>query len=111
MKKIIKTIKNSKNVAIFGHVSPDADCMGSMSALRLALQQIGKRAKIYVDTNKTADYYTLFDFDESFNADINASEFDLLICTDVAAKRMLGKYYEEFSKFSNYQWKLKVQLK
>lgn len=101
MKEIIKVIKKSKSIAIFGHISPDPDCMGSMSALSLALNQMGKQTKTFVDTNKTADYYTLFDFDDSFNADINVREFDLLLCVDVAAKRMLGKYYEAFSKFPN----------
>lgn len=101
MKNIIKQLKKSKNVAIFGHISPDADCMGSMSALSQILAQIGIKSHMFVDTNKEPEYYELFNFDNSFNEDIKIEEFDTLIAVDVATKRMLGKYGEAFCNFGN----------
>ena len=56
---------------------------------------------MYLDTNKEPEEYELFNFDKSFNEDINIEDFDTLISVDVATKRMLGKYGDAFEKFSN----------
>lgn len=101
MKNIIKIIKKSKSVAIFAHISPDPDCMGSMFALNLILNQLGKKTHMFVDTNKPPEYYELFNFDKTYNEDINVKEFDTLIAVDVATKRMLGKYGNAFEDFKN----------
>ena len=45
--EVLNLIKNAKNVAIVTHVRPDADCLGSASALKGALLQLGKTADIY----------------------------------------------------------------
>ncbi|MBR4745166.1 MAG: hypothetical protein IK070_00450, partial [Clostridia bacterium] len=47
--ELVEAINNSNNVAIFIHVRPDGDCIGSGIALKLALEQIGKHADIYCD--------------------------------------------------------------
>lgn len=101
MKEIIKQLKKSKSVAIFGHISPDPDCMGCMKALSLMLNQKGIKTHVFVDTNKDPQDYEIFDFDKTFNEDIKIEEYDTLIAVDVATKRMLGKYGEVFSNFNN----------
>ena len=42
--EIAKILLNAKAVAVIGHVDPDGDCLGSMYALTLALQALGKTA-------------------------------------------------------------------
>ena len=101
MKNIIKILKKSKRVAILAHISPDSDCMGSMSALSLILEQKGIQTHMFVDTNKSPESYPLFDFDKSFNEDMDVTLFDTLITVDVASKRLLGKYGNSFVDFKN----------
>lgn len=40
-------LKNSTRVALFSHVSPDGDCIGSMLALGIALRTLGKEVYYY----------------------------------------------------------------
>lgn len=101
MKNISKTLKKSKSVAIFGHISPDPDCLGSMQGLAEMLRQKGINAKVFVDTEKTAQDFPLFGLESDFNGDLDLSLFDTLIAVDVATKRMLGKYGEQFMAFEN----------
>ena len=101
MKKIKKILKKSKSVAIFGHISPDPDCMGSMQALALILSQKGIKADTFIDTDKDCQEYPLFNFNNNFNKDLDTTKYDTLIAVDVATKRMLGKYGDQFALFEN----------
>lgn len=101
MKNIAKQLKKSKSVAIFGHISPDPDCMGSMSALGEILKQKGINVRLFLDTNKEPEAYELFNFNKNYNEDINVEEFDTLISVDVATRRLLGKYGDAFINFKN----------
>lgn len=40
-------LRKASEVALFSHVSPDGDCLGSMLAIGLALEQMGKRVEFY----------------------------------------------------------------
>ena len=101
MKHITKALKKSKVVAIFGHISPDPDCMGSMQGLANMLRQKGMQVDVYVDTDKDCSEYSVFDFDANFNIDLDVNKYDTLITVDVATKRLLGKYGDAFESFEN----------
>ena len=101
MRKIAKALKKSKSVAIFVHISPDPDCMGSMQALALMLGQKGIVADVYVDTDKSHTDFPVFNFNETFNQDIDITKYDTLITVDVASSRLLGKYGDIFTSFEN----------
>lgn len=47
IKFIASELRKAPEVALFSHVSPDGDCMGSMLALGLALKKIGKKVLLY----------------------------------------------------------------
>ena len=47
LSEIAKIIKKSKTFFIAGHVKPDGDSLGSVLALRSALNRIGKKAAVY----------------------------------------------------------------
>lgn len=44
---ITSELRKAPEVALFSHVSPDGDCMGSMLALGLALKKMGKKVYLY----------------------------------------------------------------
>lgn len=41
--ELLTAVKSAKRVALAGHVTPDADCLGSLGALHLALPELGVR--------------------------------------------------------------------
>ena len=45
--KIIEVLRKAPSVALFSHVSPDGDCIGSMLAMGLALEKMGKEVSFY----------------------------------------------------------------
>ncbi|AFM42423.1 exopolyphosphatase-like enzyme [Desulfosporosinus acidiphilus SJ4] len=46
-KEIIEVLRKAPSVALFSHVSPDGDCLGSMLALGLALETMGKKVAFF----------------------------------------------------------------
>ncbi len=98
MKQVLKQLKKSKSVALFGHISPDEDCLGSTCALSQMLNQKGISTKIFVDTDKKVEDFPLFKLEKDFNGELKPDLFDTLIAVDVATNRMLGKYGEAFAK-------------
>ena len=47
--ELAKKLKNEESVAIFCHVRPDGDCIGSALALSLALKHLGRKADVFCD--------------------------------------------------------------
>ena len=44
---IVEYIESSKTVAIFTHIRPDGDCLGSALALGMALENEGKKVDYF----------------------------------------------------------------
>ena len=63
MKKSIKLLKKAKTIALFSHVSPDPDTIGSTLALKLMLEQIGKKVDVFCDSEKNLNYSFLKEYD------------------------------------------------
>ena len=47
VEEIIEVLRKAPKVALFSHVSPDGDCIGSMLAMGLALEKLGKEVFFY----------------------------------------------------------------
>ena len=47
MDKMIDSLRKAPEVALFSHVSPDGDCIGSMLAVGLSLEKLGKKITFY----------------------------------------------------------------
>ena len=100
MNQIIKILKKSKSVAVFGHQSPDGDCLGSISAIYFLLKSLGKNINAFIDDN-IPKMYNFLQYDYINAVEFNKNDYDLVISTDIASKRMLGKYSEIFDNFDN----------
>lgn len=98
MQKLIQKIKEAKSIAIFSHISPDPDAIGSALALRRMLISLGKNADVYCSDEIREDYFFLADA-KLYNTE-NRSH-DLLISVDVSSSYRLGKFDNEFLKFDN----------
>ena len=47
IEEMIEVLRKAPTVALFSHVSPDGDCVGSMLAIGLALEKMGKEVFFY----------------------------------------------------------------
>ncbi|MBO5929691.1 MAG: bifunctional oligoribonuclease/PAP phosphatase NrnA [Clostridia bacterium] len=49
MVKVAKALKRAKKIAIFTHLNPDGDALGSSFAMKYVLESIGKQADVYLE--------------------------------------------------------------
>ena len=100
IKQIRKIILKAKNIAIFSHVSPDFDALGSSFALQLFLISINKNATFFTNDELTLKEKMLFG-EYLIGKAFKIEDFDLVISVDTPSIQMLGIYGEDFMKHSN----------
>lgn len=85
----VTLLKNSKDVYILIHQSPDGDCTGSGTALYHILKYLGKRARVICSDEipKRYEFLRRGYADEEF-------EPEFIMAADVADINLLGKYKE-----------------
>jgi len=91
MDKIKITIDKSKNVLLHCHPSPDPDSVGSTLAMKLALEQIGKKV-IKGDSQipKSFHFPGIDTITQKNFFEIDLSQFDLFIILDSGSKNMIS---------------------
>ena len=94
LKQIAKRIKNAKRVAIFTHMRPDGDAIGSMLALSCALDALGVQNVACIEGDVPSNLAFLDGVDKlQKNAE---GEFDLFVSLDCADMQRLGIHYDLF---------------
>lgn len=85
-KKAADFLRENDNYLILMHASPDGDTLGSGSALCLALQRLGKRAKAVCPDKIPHRFDYLF-------AGIDKADFEPenVVCVDIADTKLLGE--------------------
>ncbi len=101
LKEISKIIKKSKSFAIFTHVSPDCDALGSSFGLYLALEKLGKKAQIFVKEEFTLEQKQLFDETKVSRELCKIQDFDFFIMVDGSALNRMGDYGYVFKESKN----------
>lgn len=89
MEKIIKAIKKAQHIVILGHISEDADSVGSALAMRAVLENMGKDAVAYLSAPPEKRLAFLAEDMPVFESD--DTEYDLCICVDCGDLGRLGK--------------------
>ena len=87
-------ILNAKTIAISGHLNPDGDSIGSLLALGLALEKLGKRVYMISADGVPRRYRSLpgaYKIVRRLNRRV-----DLAITVDCSSKDILGKTYDSF---------------
>lgn len=95
----IELLKNSKNVAIFTHIKPDGDCLGSASAVKEALLVLGKQADIYCDS-VVSENFNFIPHIENVNQK-TVESYDLAVAVDCSDLNRLGEYDKLFLSIPN----------
>ncbi len=95
---VAKALRSAKSVAIFMHVNPDGDTIGSALALRLALISLGIRAEAFcVDPMPRVYRYMSGIKSVTTGEGVSPERFDLAISTDVSDEKRMGACYQLFS--------------
>ena len=59
MNPILQTIKTAERILVTAHTDPDGDAVGSLLAMGLALERLGKRTTLYNESPIPAVYQFL----------------------------------------------------
>jgi phosphoesterase RecJ-like protein len=93
--EIINLIRKNNKFLITSHVSPDGDNLGSVTALKLALEQMGKKAVIIIDDTLPSSFSFLPDIDKiiSYESDMEV-DFDLCFILDCSDFKRIARVEE-----------------
>lgn len=97
MNKIIKALRKYDDFALFTHVSPDGDALGSIFSLALVLNKMGKKTDIYISglIPKRLKFMAE-DADIEYFAEIRNKEYSCCIAVDTGDISRLGIYQDVF---------------
>lgn len=97
LKEIADKLNNKKKIAIFAHIRPDGDALGSAFALKLALNKAGKVAEVLCD-GKTPEKFLLLNERYGELKTESDGDYDCYFAVDVSDLARLGKFSREFEK-------------
>lgn len=97
LEEIIEKLNRSKRVAVFCHVRPDGDALGSGLALCLALARAGKKAFMCCD-DAPPEKFSFLPAMKKVKTRLPAGEFDTFVAVDCADVTRLGSFAKAFTK-------------
>lgn len=90
LKKIAKRLKKASHIAIFSHVNPDGDALGSAFAMKYTLETIGKKVTLYLE-KPMPEKFSFLGTDYEI-ADENSESFaDCALVLDCGEYSRIGK--------------------
>lgn len=95
--KIIKLLNDAESVSIYSHINTDCDAMGSSLALKLALEQFGKRVDVYSNSDFPSNFKFYGEYMNTLNKK-TCDKYDLAVCLDTPNENRLGKYKFSYRK-------------
>ena len=102
--KISKLIRSSLSILLISHEYPDGDALGSMLALKLSLEKIGK----HIDCYCSSPVPQVFDFLPSsrcIKQDFLLGDYDLIVILDCGDSRRTG-FSERLKEFAQHKRKI-----
>lgn len=96
--EIFEKMKKAKTVAVFCHVRPDGDAIGSGLAITLALRNMGKRAYMCCEDLPPKNFSFLTET-QNVMCELPHEEVDTFICCDCADISRLGIFSKDFQRF------------
>ena len=87
---MIEVLRKAPKVALFSHVSPDGDCIGSMLALGLALEKMGKEVSFY-NPNPVPSYLAFLPGSSRVSQELPSPQPETLLfvdCTDLGRVKL-----------------------
>jgi len=94
---IALALKRAERVLICGHVIPDGDCLGSVLALGLVMERLGKEVTMAGPDPVPKIFDFLPGVERFYVGKPPAGAYDTLIALDCPAQERLGKYYHDMA--------------
>ena len=90
-------LNRADNILLITHVDPDGDAIGSITAVGLALTQLGKRVTLACD-NRTPSRFHYLALSNSIQQSLNgADHFDTLIAVDCGDEQRMGEVFADLT--------------
>ena len=99
LSELSSKLKQEKSVALFCHIRPDGDTLGSALALSSALKNLGIRAQVFCDDVVPSRFFFL-DAVKTIKRELDG-EYSALVAIDCADSTRLGNFYDAFVKHKN----------
>lgn len=93
--EVIDFLSKSESIALLSHIGPDGDGIGSILALKFALQSLGKNV-FAVASGGIPSNYNFLSGSSSFQQKINLDKIDCIISLDVSNQERLDLYQEKY---------------
>lgn len=87
--KIVKALKKAKKIAIFTHLNPDGDALGSSFAMKYILESIGKETVLYLE-KKIPNRFSFLGEDYLIGDEKTKTDADVALVLDCATPERLG---------------------
>ena len=94
LKQIAERLRRAKSVAIFSHMNPDGDAIGSALALSCALEGLGIKTQVCIESELPSNLQFVEGLGKITKTPTSA--YDLLVCVDCSEAQRLGALSEEF---------------
>ena len=102
MKDILSAVKAAKKVALFTHITPDGDAIGSTFAMGQILKSAGIENDIYINEKIPERLSLLTGYgDNPYFTEFSFREYDLMLALDCGDLHRLGDYADIFASFEN----------
>ena len=88
--RLIECIAKHKNFVLAAHEHPDGDALGSVLALRLILEKMGKRVEMVVDPDAIPSKYDFLPGVKSVKAKITPPSPFVFVALECGSKKRLG---------------------
>lgn len=86
----IDLLKEAKKIAVFTHINPDGDALGSSIALKLGLEKLKKEVDVYCDDTIHENYFFLNT--KTYYVEHAKKNYDLAIILDCPQLSRIGKF-------------------
>lgn len=96
MQKLIKAIDSANTIAVFSHINPDGDTVGSSVALYFALKAYGKQPYLFCESQISSKIEVMEGI-ENYNSR-SLPKYDLAIAVDCSDLSRVGNMYGEYEK-------------
>lgn len=100
LKNLAEKLKSERKIALFLHVRPDGDAIGSALALKLVLEELGAECDVYCDDAIPERFFFLPSAAFVKNGAVEKN-YTAMVAIDCAESTRLGKYATDFCAHKN----------
>jgi bifunctional oligoribonuclease and PAP phosphatase NrnA len=93
-KAILTAVQQAENILVITHVGPDGDALGSITAMGVALRQLGKKATLLCD-NRVPERFSYLPLANQIQPpnEHRPTNYDLLIAVDCGDETRMGQSF------------------